>query len=102
MSKEHVRELAKSGFEAYNAQGPNPGLAHDGRPVPGWDEIALEKRDQIHGKWGAAAEKIAAGVIDEMVRLVRRGVRADELEDMLRERFSSSEAQAITYSGDRG
>lgn len=34
----HVEQLARKGFEAYNTQGPNPGLAHDGRPVPGWDD----------------------------------------------------------------
>lgn len=102
MSKEHVMKLAEQGFAAYNAKGPNPGLAHDGRPVPAWGEIAPEKREQIHGKWAAASETIAAAVIDEMVRLIGRGVRSDELEDMLRERFSSSEAPAITYSGDTG
>jgi hypothetical protein len=100
MSKERVYALAKRGFEAYNATGPNPGLAHDGKRVPGWDEIAPEKRDQIHGKWAAATEKIAGEVIGEMVRLLKRGLRPDELEDHLREHFSASEAPAITYSGD--
>lgn len=100
--QKRVYNLAKRGFEAYNKAGPNPGKAHDGAPVPGWDEIAPEKRDQIHGKWMASTEAIASGVIDEVMRLLKAGMPPDGLEDSLREHFSASNAPAITYSGDRG
>lgn len=45
-----LEALAKSAFEAYNAQGPNPNKTFDGRDVPPWEQTS----DQVRGKWKAA------------------------------------------------
>lgn len=100
IDRDRVAKIAKRGFDAYNAQGPNPGKAHDGRPVPLWDEIEEGKKLQIHGKWIAATEAIAEQVIAETLRLLRAGLPPDEMECALREHFSANDAPAITYSGD--
>lgn len=45
--------LAAEMFNAYNAQGPNPGKTWDGRDVPAFEACG----DQVQGKWCAAAAK---------------------------------------------
>jgi len=47
----NVEDLARQAFNAYNAQGPNPGKTHDGKDVPAWDKL----NDQVRAKWMAAA-----------------------------------------------
>ena len=43
--------MAKQMFDAYNAQGPNPGKTWDGKEVPPWEKVG----PQVQGKWIAAA-----------------------------------------------
>lgn len=50
-------DLAKRMFDAYNAQGPNPGKTYDGKSVPPWESLG----DQVQGKWIAAARKALFG-----------------------------------------
>lgn len=50
----NLEDLARGMFDAYNAQGPNPGKTHDGRSVPAWHELG----DQVRGKWVAAARHV--------------------------------------------
>lgn len=69
----NLQMLAQFSFEAYNRVGPNPGLAHDGKPVPGWDEIAPEKREQIQTKWKAAASEAAQFAIQEVSHRIADG-----------------------------
>lgn len=45
--------LAEALFDAYNAQGPNPGKTWDGKPVPAFADCG----DQVRGKWLAAARE---------------------------------------------
>lgn len=47
----NVGGLAKQMFDAYNAEGPNPGKTWDGRDVPPFGECG----EQVQGKWKAAA-----------------------------------------------
>lgn len=46
-----AEDLARSMFNAYNAQGPNPWKTHDGKLVPKWEELG----EQVQAKWRAAA-----------------------------------------------
>ncbi len=51
MESEEVEQWAKAMFDAYNAEGPNPGKTFDGRSVPPWEQCG----PQVQGKWRAAA-----------------------------------------------
>jgi hypothetical protein len=55
-------DLARSMFDAYNEQGPNPWKTFDDRDVPRWDAL----NDQVRAKWVAAAiaavESLSGGV----------------------------------------
>jgi hypothetical protein len=57
--------LAEALFDAYNAQGPNPGRTWDGKPVPPFADCG----EQVRGKWLAAAreaeDRILAGLPKE-------------------------------------
>lgn len=46
-----LEEVARTMFDAYNAQGPNPNKTWDGKDVPPWEAL----NDQVRGKWKAAA-----------------------------------------------
>lgn len=50
-------QLAERMFNAYNAQGPNPGKTWDGKDVPAWAAL----NDQVRGKWVAAAVEAMKG-----------------------------------------
>lgn len=50
-SLEEIEKLARSMFDGYNEQGPNPWKTFDGRDVPRWDAL----NDQVRAKWRAAA-----------------------------------------------
>jgi len=104
MSKDFAAHTARRAFERYNATGPNAGLSHDGKPVPGWDDIAPDRRAQIHGKWVAAASLVADEVISFMVDKIRSGAGWADAEEMARIRFTIDESHspAVTYSGDTG
>lgn len=50
-AREQLETLARSMFDAYNEQGPNPWKTFDGRDVPRWEAL----NDQVRAKWQAAA-----------------------------------------------
>jgi hypothetical protein len=101
-----LKETASRAFAAYNATGPNPGLSHDGKPVPGWDEIAPEKRAQIHAKWSAATSAVAKEIIEFIIERIKSGAGWLEAEEEARMIFTLDggifERPAITFSGDSG
>lgn len=99
-----IDALAEELFNAYNEEGPNPWQAHDGREVPRWNEIAPEKRGQIHAKWRAAARKAVSSLTEEArISFVRHAeVAAIDARDGIREAYGVAGPPAITYSGDTG
>ncbi len=104
MLNDRISALAEEMFNAYNAEGPNPGLAHDGKPVPKWNEIAPEKRGQIQGKWKAAARKAVHMITEEMRMSFMRhcDAAASDARDGIRLGYDVKGAPAITHSGNTG
>lgn len=47
-------EAGRRAFDAYNAQGPNPGKTFDGREVPPFEKVG----PQVQAKWIAAARAL--------------------------------------------
>lgn len=56
----NLERVARTMFEAYNGQGPNPWKTFDGRDVPQWKELG----EQVRAKWLAAAEAASVMATD--------------------------------------